>query len=61
MFIQRWMNEEYEPSDRKFGKYAVNMQIKRENDVKFKKINNLKENIRKLKNSVDKCQTIIYT
>lgn len=42
-------------------KYAVNMRIKRENDVKFKKINNLKENIRKLKNSVDKCQTIIYT
>lgn len=42
-------------------KYAVNMQIKRKNNVKFKKINNLKENIRKLKNSVDKCQTIIYT
>jgi|GEM_PF-6029011 len=43
------------------GKYVVNMQIKRKNDIKFKKINNLKENIRKLKNSVDKCQTIIYT
>ena len=42
-------------------KYAVNMQIKRKNDIKFKKINNLKENIRKLKNCVDKCQTIIYT
>lgn len=42
-------------------KYAVNMRIKRENDAKFKKINNLKENIRKLKNGVDKCQTIIYT
>ena len=42
-------------------KYAVNMRIKLENDAKFKKINNLKENIRKLKNSVDKCQTIIYT
>lgn len=42
-------------------KYAANMQIKRKNNVKFKKINNLKENIRKLKNSVDKCQTIIYT
>lgn len=42
-------------------KYAANMRIKLENDVKFKKINNLKENIRKLKNTVDKCQTIIYT
>lgn len=45
----------------KLEKYAVNMRIKRENDAKFKKINNLKENIRKLKNTVDKCQTIIYT
>lgn len=42
-------------------KCAVNMRIKLENNAKFKKINNLKENIRKLKNSVDKCQTIIYT
>lgn len=42
-------------------KYVANMRIKRKNNVKFKKINNLKENIRKLKNSVDKCQTIIYT
>lgn len=55
------MNEEYDLIDRQFGKYAVNMRIKSENDVKFKKINNLKENMRKLKNSVDKCQTIIYT
>ena len=29
------------------GKYAVNMQIQRKNDIKFKKINNLKENIKK--------------